>query len=101
MWAIYVVPGTTIVRLGIFILSFAAARIFVCHADWRTAALSAVLTVEIMQLGYGIVKSLSSILYPYMSDFDQIKVGFLFMLVEEAAALLLTGFCYGMALFFQ
>ncbi len=96
VWAVCSVQGAVIIGLGIFILSLAAAGILVCHTDWRTAALYAVLTVEIMQLGYGIVKSLSSILYPHLSAFDQKTVGLVFMLAGEAAALLVTGLCYGM-----
>lgn len=88
--------GRTFVELVIFALSLAAAGIFVCHADWRSAALYAVLTVEVMQLGYGIVKSLLSILYPYLSAYEQNTVGFLFMFLGELAALLLTWFCYVM-----
>ena len=64
--------------------------------DWRSAALCAVLTVEIMQPGYGIGKFLLSILYPYLSAFDQNMVGYMFMLAGELAALLLTRFCYVM-----
>ena len=94
VWVICFVTGASIVRLGILILFLATAGIFVCRTDWRTAALYAVLTVEIMQLSYGIMKSLLSILYPHMSAFDQKTVGFVFMLSGEMAALLLTGLCY-------
>ncbi len=94
---IYFAPGGTIVELGIFALSLAAAGIFVFHTDWKTAVLYAVLTVEIMQLSYGIVNSLSSILYPYLFVFEQNTVGLVFMLAGEAASLLLTGLCYRMA----
>lgn len=102
VWLIYFVPGAVIVRLGIFTLSLAVTGIFVCRADWRTAALYAVLTVEIMQLGYGIVKSLSSILYPHLSAFDQETVGFVFMTGGDGVASLNRGLlCYGTALFFR
>lgn len=40
--------GRTFVELVLFALSLAAAGILVCHADWRSAALYAVLTVEVM-----------------------------------------------------
>ena len=73
---IYFVPGGTIVELGVFVLFLAAAGIRICQADLRPAVLYAVLTVEIMQLGYGIMKSLLSILYPYLSEFDQNRVVF-------------------------
>ena len=96
VWSICFVPGAIIVKLGGLILSLAAVGIFVCHTDWRTAALYAVLTVEMMQLSYGIVKSLLSILYPHLSAFDQNTVGFVFMLTGEAVSLLLTWLCYGM-----
>lgn len=93
---IYFVPGGTIVELGVFVLFLAAAGIRICHADLRPAVLYAVLTVEIMQLGYGIMKSLLSILYPYLSEFDQNRVGFAFMLAGEGLSLLLTGLSYVM-----
>lgn len=71
VWAICFLSDAVLLDLGIFILSLAAMGIFVFHTDWKTAALYAVLTVEIMQLCYGIVNSLMSILYPYLSAFDQ------------------------------
>lgn len=95
VWAICTVQGETIVKLGALILWLAAVGICVCHTDWKTTALYAVLTVEIMQLGYGIVKSLLSILYPYLHAFDQNVVGYVFMLGGEAFSFLLTGICYG------
>ena len=94
--AICFVPGAFIIKLGIFILLLAASGIFVCHTDWKTSALYAVLTVEIMQLCYGIVKSLLSILYPYLSAFEQNMVGYVFMLAGEVVSLLLTWLCYSM-----
>lgn len=85
-----------IIKFGVLILLLEAVGIFICHTDWRSSALYAVLTIETMQLNYGIVNSLLSILYPYLSALEQNMVGFVFMLSGEVVSLLLTGFCYGM-----
>lgn len=93
VWAICFLSDAVLLDLGIFILSLAAMGIFVFRTDWKTAALYAVLTVEIMQLCYGIVNSLMSILYPYLSAFDQKTVGYVFMTAGEAVALGLVVLC--------
>ena len=95
-WVIYSVPGGTMAELAVFALLLAAAGIWAGRADWRPAVLYAVLVVEIMQLCYGIVNSLLSILYPFLSAFDQKAVGLVFMMAGEMTSLLLAGFCYGM-----
>ena len=55
--------------------------------------LYAALTEEIMQLCYGVVNSLLSILYPLMSAFDQKAVGICFMILGNMA-LVPAVFCY-------
>lgn len=92
---IYFVPTGTIAEFAAFILLLTAGGILICCADWRSAILFAALVVLIMQLCYGIVKSLLSILYPLMSAFNQNMVGIVFMLSGDLVSLLLTGFfCY-------
>lgn len=87
-------PGKYFVGLGIFIVLLAGVGIFLYCMEWKTAALYAVLTVEIMQLCYGIVKSVLSILHPLVSSFNQNIIGYTFMLAGEAASLLLAGSSY-------
>lgn len=84
-------------RMGeflIYILLLVISGIFICHADWKSVILYSALTVEIMQLSYGIVNSFLSILYPMMLTFDQKIVGIVFMLTGNITALLLAVLCY-------
>lgn len=67
--------------------SFAADEVF----------LYAVLTVAIMQLCYGMVNSLSGILYPLVYSFWQRDTGFALMVFGEFMALTGAAFCYRMA----
>ena len=94
--AVYAVPGGAVAEWGVFFLLLAAAGIWAGHADWRPAVLYAVLVVEMMQLSYGMVNSLISILYPHLYTFDQKTVGFVFMLGGETASLLLAGLSCGL-----
>ena len=68
---------------------------FLCHTDWQSIILYAALTVEIMQLSYGIVNSLSGILYPLISSFHQEIIAIIFLLLGNSA-LLLAVLCYRM-----
>lgn len=92
---IMVIPDGRIIEFLVYTLMLIAAGMFVCHTDWRSVVLYAALTVEIMQLSYGIMNSLLSILYPLMFSFEQKMVGIAFMLLGNAA-LLLAAFCYRM-----
>lgn len=89
---LYVLPPDTILELGAFALLLIASGVLICHADWNSSILYAALVVEIMQLCYGIVKSLLSIFYPMTSAFDQTMIGIVFMLSGDAASLFLTWF---------
>lgn len=91
------VTGGSIAEFGVYMLLLVASGLFLCRADWKSAILYAALVVEVTQLCYGIVNSLSSVLYPLMSDFDQKVVGIVFMLLSDLASLSLTGFCCHMA----
>lgn len=89
--AIHFVSGMA--EFGVFVLLLTASGVWICRTDWKSALLYGVLVVEIMQLCYGMVKSLLSIFYPMMSAFEQNVIGILFMISGEAASLLLTGVC--------
>lgn len=87
------ISSGTIAEFGAYVLALTASGGFIWRSDWKSAVLYAALVVEIMQLCYGIVKSLSSVFYPLMSAFDQIVVGIVFMISGEMVSLLLTGLC--------
>lgn len=82
MVVIKVIPNGRIIEFAVYVMLLMAVGIFVCHADWKSVLLYAALTVEIMQLCYGIVNSLSGILYPVMSSWNQKVVGIILMLAE-------------------
>lgn len=92
---IKVIPDGNITEFFVYIILLTISGIFVCHSDWRTVLLYALLTVVIMQLSYGIVNSLLSILYKRMIFFNQNIIGIIFMLLGNMA-LLVSVFCYHM-----
>ena len=60
-------PAGSIVQYLIYTLLLVIIGIFICRADWKSVILYAALTVEIMQLSFGIVNSLSGIVQPKLS----------------------------------
>jgi len=96
VWTVFteVIPTGRITEFLIYILLLTASGLFVCHADYKSVILYSALTVEIMQLSYGIVNSLLSIFYPLMCSFNPKIVAIVFMLTGNAIALLLTVLCY-------
>ncbi len=88
-----VIPTDRITEFLIFILLLTISGIFACHADWKSVILYSALTVEIMQLSYGIVNSLLSILCPVIFPFNPKIAGIVFMLLGNMA-LLLAVLCY-------
>lgn len=96
MATIKLLPDSRSVEFAAYVLLLMVIGIFVCHADWKPVLLYASLTVEIMQLCYGIVNSFISILHPLLLPLNQKLVGTLFMLLGNIASLLLAAFCYRM-----
>ncbi len=90
---IHFVPAGTVAVFAAFVLLLTASGIFICQSDWKSAVIYAALVVEIMQLCYGIVKPLLSVVYPLTSAFDRNVIGIAFMLSGELVSLLLTGVC--------
>ncbi len=86
-------PAGMIAGFAVYVLLLAACGILICRSDWKTAVLYAALSALIMQLVYGIMNSLLSILYPLMSAFDQSRVGIIFMLSGNIVSLLMMGAC--------
>lgn len=62
-------------------------------SDRKAAVLYAVMVAEVMQLCYGIVKSLWSVVYPLMPAFDGGAAGYAFMLSGDLVSLLLFWLC--------
>ena len=93
---IKLVPGGSMAEFLAYTLLLTAGGIFPCRAGWKSSLLYAALTVEIMQLSYGVVNSLLDILYPLMSSFHRQAVGIAFMLSGNTA-LLLAALCYHVA----
>lgn len=89
---IRVIQTGSIAEFLAYFLLLTAGGIFVCHADREAAILYAALTVGIMQLSYGVVNSLLSMLYPLLFSFGQKIVGIAFMILGNAA-LLAAAFC--------
>lgn len=88
-------PGGSIIEFLGYALLLIASGIFICHADGKAVILYAALTIAIMQFSYGIVDSLTSILYPQISPVHPKVVGLAFMVLGNVA-LLLAVFCYHM-----
>lgn len=83
-------------QFGGYVLLLTTSGILVCHADRKAAVLYAALVVVVMQLSYGIVNSLSGMLYPLFFPFGHTIAGIAWMIVSESAALLLSVLCYHM-----
>ena len=62
----------TIAGFGLVVLLLMAGGILLFHVEFKLSLLYAALVVEIMQLCYGIEKSLLSVLYPLMFAVFQI-----------------------------
>ncbi len=86
----------TIIGFVALVFLLTVCGMFVCHADFKSSLLYTALTTEIMLLCYGIVKSLISLLCPFLPVVFHDTAGIAFMLVSEAVSLALTGFCYYM-----
>lgn len=91
---IKVIPDGGMMQFLAYILLLAAGGIFVLRSDWKSVILYSALTVEIMQLCYGIVNSLFCILYPLMFSIDRKIIGIVFMLLGDMVSLLLAALCY-------
>ena len=88
--------AATIIGFMVLVFLLTICGMFVCHADFMSSLLYAALMTEIMLLCYGIVKSLISLLCPFLPVVFFDTAGIAFMLASEAMSLALTGFCYYM-----
>ena len=88
--------AATIIGFMVLVFLLTICGMFVCHADFKSSLLYAALMTEIMLLCYGIVKSLISLLCPFLPVVFHDTASIAFMLASEAVSLALTGFCYYM-----
>ncbi len=86
-------PSGRIMELTVFALLLAAGGIVVYRADVKSAAFYAALTVEVMQLSYGIVNNLLGILYPHVYTAAPDMIGMAFSVLGNLA-LVLAALCY-------
>lgn len=77
----------------VFILFLIAAGKLFYKADFVTAALCAVVTVEIMSLCFGVFNSLSYLLFPVIFEKSPSFFGFILMGADSILALTLAAFC--------
>ncbi len=87
--------GDSITEFLVYFLLLTVSGILVCRADWRPVILYAALTIESMQLSYGIVNSLSCIVYPRLFSLTHKVMGIAFWL-SESMALVLSILCFCM-----
>ena len=86
----------TITGFVVFVFLLTVYGRLVCRADFKFSILYAALMNEIMLLCFGIVNSLTGLLYSWRPEFFHGTAGIAVMLGSEAASLLLAGFCYYM-----
>lgn len=87
-------PVGSIAQYLIYTLLLVIIGIFVCRADWKSVILYAVMTVEIMQLSFGMVNSLAGIVQPGVSYAHQHTSAVLSVLLG-VVALVTAIVCYG------
>ena len=58
------IPSGSIIEFLVYVFMLIAGGIFICHGDRESVILYAALTAEIMQLSFGVINSLLTILYP-------------------------------------
>ena len=83
-----------ILEFLVFIMLLTAAGKILYRADFVSAALYAVVTVEIMNLCFGLTNSLSYMLVPVIFMKNPKIFGFIFMVAGNILALVLAFLCY-------
>ncbi|MDE6601930.1 MAG: GHKL domain-containing protein [Lachnospiraceae bacterium] len=86
-------PTGGIAEYLIYTLLLIVIGLFICRADWKSVILYAALTVEIMQLSFGMVNSLSGILFSGGLFLHQNTAAVMSVLMG-IVALTLAVFCY-------
>ena len=87
-------PVSTLMGFVAYVFLLTICGAFACHADIKSSLLYAALTTEIMLLCIDVAQSLMSLAAPFLPAAFHDPTGIAFMLVSQAAALLLTIICY-------
>lgn len=86
-------PGDNIVAYLVYTLFLIMIGLVICRADWKAVILYAALTVEIMELSFGIVNSVSGILQPWAVSLHRHAPAVISVWLG-IMALVLAVFCY-------
>lgn len=86
-------PTVSAVQYLVYAVFLLAVGFLAFHADWKSVFLYAALTVEIMELCFGIVNSLSGILYPKIASLHRNAAAVMSVLLGMLV-LLMAGFFY-------
>lgn len=90
---VHVVTAGSIAAYLAYTLSLIVVGLVICRADWKSVLLYAALTVEIMEISFGIINSVSGILHPLTLPFHR-NAGAVISVFMGSMALVLAVFCY-------
>lgn len=88
-----VVPAGSITAYLAYTLLLIVVGLVICRAGWKSVILYAALTVEIMELSFGIVNSVSGILQPW-ADLVHRNAAAVISTLMGSMSLVLAVFCY-------
>lgn len=91
---INLLPEAPFLKFAFYVLLLLLYGILVMKTNSKTTILYAIITVEIMQLCYGISKSFIGILSPLLYAFNPDAMSVFFMAVSSFMALILSYLCY-------
>lgn len=90
---VHVVTAGSIAAYLAYTLFLIVVGLVICRADWKSVLLYAALTVEIMEISFGIINSVSGILHPLTLPFHR-NAGAVISVFMGSMALVLAVFCY-------
>lgn len=91
---IHVLPADMLVKLACYTILLLLYAITVFKTNAKLGVLYAIITVEIMQLCYGISKSFTGILSPMLYSLNPGNMGLSFMIASSLTAFSLSCLCY-------
>lgn len=86
-------PTGSVVQYLVYAFFLIVIGLLLYHADWKSVFLYAALTVDIMELSFGIINSLSGILYPQIAPLYRNAAATMSVLLGMTT-LGLSGLCY-------
>lgn len=90
---VHVVTAGSIAAYMTYTLFLIVVGLVICRADWKSVLLYAALTVEIMEISFGIINSVSGILYPLTVPLHR-NAGAVLSVFMGIMVLVLAVFCY-------